>query len=105
MAYLTFGDLREYQRDDEKKIRELTQKVYQKLKTTRAIIKLELVKEFVEQNYDLLVTDIDTIDKNILLNNYMDFFKKSSVFESINNTIIETEFFLKELREVINTQK
>lgn len=86
--------LREYQMDDEKKTEELIKKVFHKLKMTRAIIQPEFIKEFVEQNYDLLVTDIDTISPDILLKNYMDFFKDSSIFESISRLIKETEIYL-----------
>lgn len=89
--------LKEFQRDDDKKIKELVDKVYAKLRNTRSIIKLQSVKDFVNENYDLLITDIDTIEPTVLLDNYIDFLNKLRVFESVKQIVSDAENFLKEI--------
>lgn len=93
----------EYQIDDNIKRKELIQKVIQKLSLTSFDdIDPKKVKEFIDDNYDLLITDIDTISSNILLRNYIDYIQKNQFVESINKTLKEADIIKSEIKILIN---
>lgn len=92
----------EYQIDDEIKRKELAQKVIEKLHLISfEDIDPHKVNDFVNDNYDLLITDIDTIPKNLLLRNYVDYLQKDDFMESIKRTIKEANQIRSEINDLI----
>lgn len=83
--------LKEYQVDDDLKKAQLTQRVKDKLKFEGFYEEDESnLEDFVNDKYDLLITDIDSIDGKILLNNYKDFLQsESSISEAFIRKIIK----------------
>lgn len=93
--------LREYQIDDDIKMKELQRKVKRKLSLiSNMYVDPEQLKAFVNNNYDLLLTDSDSVLPKILLQNYLDFIKKDIVIESANKTLREADEFLNQLKKI-----
>lgn len=82
----------EFQVNDDMKKEELERKVIEKLKLTSFDeINSKNVNDFVNDNYDLLTTDIDTISPKVLLNNYYDYIQKTGLTESIKKILKEND--------------
>lgn len=85
--------LLEFQLDEKNKIKELVGKI-------KRIFILDLrykkfdeknIEDFVTNNFDLLITDIDTIQPSLLFKNYKQFLRKYSLQESfIEKILIES---------------
>ena len=84
--------LYEYQVDEDIQKEKLEQKVIEKLQIEGfEDIDIMQASNFVNDNFDLLTTDIDTISPEILLHNFQDYIQKVGLTESIRKILTQAD--------------